>query len=173
MDHFSSALKQPQYSSVPILTSLISASLESLQLESNDRRRIPLTLSSVPPIIMTSSSTTTTIVLLLATEDYLDLFSNFLCSLQTIPRKRDLATSYKFLVVTNSWAVASLAAEHQISFLPIPFNRTSFSGADFGSLRYQELMLLRTESVLELASSGFKIAIADIDTGGVTFYLVP
>ncbi len=105
------------------------------------------------------------IVLLLATSGYYSLLHNFFCYVENIPR-----SSYflPLIIVTSDEEVEQLAH----SFRAGVFNTQNvyditqlyLQTAEFGTLRYQQLMLARTEIAMELLLLGFSPVVADIDT---------
>ena len=127
--------------------------------------------------------------LLVATSDYADLLTNFLCY-----------TTYlhitNFLVITQDDVIMNIAMKFHIGFYVPSFDdyhdhiinhhhhqeddhdvnrnyhddddskskKNDMSNAEFGSVNYQRLILRRTESALELLLMGYHPIIVDIDT---------
>jgi len=111
------------------------------------------------------------LVVVLATSGYKDMLANFLCSATTAP-----VQNTHILVITPNVDVADVAREFGVgAYMPqeAAADGDALLGrgqpplldvADFGTLQYQELMLFRTETVMELLLLGFRPVIADIDT---------
>ena len=111
------------------------------------------------------------LVVVLATSGYKDMLANFLCTATTAP-----VQNTHILVVTPNADVADVAREFGVgAYTPQEaaaegdalLGRSQpplLDAADFGTLQYQELMLFRTETVMELLLLGFRPVIADIDT---------
>lgn len=116
--------------------------------------------------------------LLVATSDYADLLTNFLCY-----------TTYihitNFLVITQDDVIMNIAMKFHIGVYSPSFDdyhdvirnhhhddddddskskNNDMSNAEFGSVNYQRLILRRTESALELLLMGYHPIIVDIDT---------
>ena len=114
------------------------------------------------------------IVVILATVGYKDLLRNFLCSVQ-----RPTVRLSNILLITPDEELVDVAREAGIGYyraqlLPSLVSQQGRSNSaissclscakDFGSLQYQELMLLRTGLVMRLLELGYNPLIADIDT---------
>ena len=110
----------------------------------------------------------TRVVVVLVTSGYIDMLMNHLCSV----RKSNVdvidaqSSSVITLVITNSAEVKAITDLHSLLCIMNPSPATySYSSADFGTLAYQELILFRTEVVLDILKAGFSAVVADIDTG--------
>ena len=114
------------------------------------------------------------IVVILATVGYSDLLRNFLCSVQ-----RPSVRLSNILLITPDEELVDVAREGGIGYyraklLPSLVSQQGQCDSapssclscakDFGSLRYQELILLRTGLVMRLLELGYNPLIADIDT---------
>jgi len=100
------------------------------------------------------------LVLVLATSGYNDLLQNFLCSTSKLNSKH-------IVVVTPNEDISDIATAAGIGYIMSPSWRNAginITIADFGTLLYQELILFRTETVMNLLLLGFNPVIADIDT---------
>eukprot|EP01041_Mallomonas_annulata_P004500 gene4500-8952_t len=102
------------------------------------------------------------IVLIQATEGYLDLLQNFFCY-----ALEPSVNTTNILVLTPDEAVMKFTKLFGIESYLIENseNSTATGGnaVDFGTLAYQELILQRSGTVLQLLYFGFKVIIADID----------
>lgn len=109
------------------------------------------------------------IVVVVATSGYKDMLANFLCSATS--RHVDVK---HILIVTPDNDIATMARDANVSAFIARKTRNNYTASDsdinddsdkisFGSLSYQELMLLRTRIVLELQLLGFRPIVADID----------
>lgn len=99
------------------------------------------------------------LVLVLATSGYADLLQNFLCSTSKLNSKH-------IVVLTPNEDIAEIAKATGIGFvITSSWQNTNINLtiADFGTLSYQELILFRTETVMNLLLLGFNPIIADID----------
>ena len=108
------------------------------------------------------------VVLLLVTSGYLELFTNFICSVRAYD-----PTFSAFLVITADEEVVEAARSFGIGFYrahglnldAYSYNSTNGDNfADFGTISYQRLVLGRTEVAMELVKMAYKPIIADIDT---------
>ena len=109
-------------------------------------------------------------MVVLATSGYHEIFSNFLCSIAAIDFRN-------MLVLTSDENIARLADMVGIGvYMPNNYDNSNGGAsktrkrpldqqAEFGSLSYQELMLFRTETVMNLLRLGFRVLVSDIDTG--------
>ena len=130
--------------------------LQSLPHDSSDIQRYSL-LWHAARLHSTDSGH---IVLLLVTSGYLDLLSNFICSVRSFQ-----PTFRAFLIITSDDAVVQYAQSVGVGVYRMTNYSQSYSDnfADFGTMKYQELVLGRTEVTMKLLLMGYKPIIADID----------
>eukprot|EP01032_Pedospumella_encystans_P010486 gene10486-12250_t len=118
------------------------------------------------------------IVLLLVTRGYADMLTNFLCSARAL-------NFWHFLILTHDAEIINIATIFNVGYYSPPMtftyatpasnstmhhnanddNNTSSTpaDADFGTIRYQELIYSRTELTLQLLLCGYLPIIADVD----------
>jgi len=100
------------------------------------------------------------VVLLLVTRGYADMLTNFLCSARALHIRH-------FLILTYDAEIIALAEQFNVSYYtPVSIadeDVNSPKDADFGTIRYQELIFSRTELTFELLLSGYQPIIADVD----------
>ena len=118
------------------------------------------------------------IVLLLVTRGYADMLTNFLCSTRALDFRH-------LLVLTHDAEIINIATIFNVGYFspPMTFKNTTSAGdasmhhnangtdnitstpadADFGTIRYQELIYSRTELTLHLLLCGYHPIIADVD----------
>lgn len=97
------------------------------------------------------------ITVLMVTSGYKELFQNFL------EFAKDLKS---FLIISPHEDIINIATSYGMGvyrFKKLLSNRSVSAEASFGSFDYQDLMLFRTKTVLNLLLLGFKVIIADID----------
>ena len=107
-----------------------------------------------------SSTEEREVAVVLATAGYADMLANFLCSAQAVGRRN-------ILVVSASRLVLRMAIEAGIGFTtPVPsiYAHSATQTASFGSVAYQELMLYRTRTVMQILDLGYRPIVTDIDT---------
>ena len=98
------------------------------------------------------------IVVVLATSGYYSMFANFLCTVADLK-------FLNLLVLTSDEDIAALSKGMGLGVhMPGLDEGTLDRHADFGSLSYQQLMLFRTETVMDLLRLGFNVLVSDIDT---------
>lgn len=120
------------------------------------------------------------IVLLLVTRGYADMLTNFLCSARPLYFRH-------FLILTHDAEIINIATIFNVGYYSplMTFKHTTPAGdtatrenandtgtnktsstpvdADFGTIRYQELIYSRTELTLQLLLCGYHPIIADVD----------
>lgn len=100
------------------------------------------------------------IFLVLATNGYKEMLANFLCSALKFPSSRHLV----ILTSSEDKEIINIAKSMKIGFVLFKSSNKSSKSLDFGTLRYQKLILHRTRIANILLQKNFQPIIADIDT---------
>lgn len=120
------------------------------------------------------------IVLLLVTRGYADMLTNFLCAARALQQRHFLILTHdeEIITIAKTFNVGHYSppstsaysahingsANHDHSFDTSNSTQpTSPADADFGTIRYQELIYSRTELTLQLLLCGYHSIIADVD----------